>query len=105
MTANGSFPQLNVAQTGAARRPHPVNPIRARAAIEFAQPLDGGPDVGQESLDRSLDGWVGGVVGEAPEQVESALGHPAGDVRLAQPSLLDLPRATAQARPVVELRG
>src|SRR5215208_5445414 len=70
--------------------------------IEFAQPLDGGPDVGQEPLDRSLDGWVCGVVGEAPEQVESALGHPAGDVRLAQPSLLDLPRATAQARPIVD---
>ena len=70
--------------------------------VELAQPLDRGPDVGQESLDRSLDRRVGGVVGEAPEQVEPALGHPARDVRLAQPSLLDLPRATAQAGPVVD---
>jgi len=58
--------------------------------------------VGQESLDRRIDGWLGGVVGEAPEQVEPARGHPPRDIRLAQPSLLDLPRATAQAGPIVD---
>ena len=57
--------------------------------------------MGQESLYRSLDGRVSSVVGEATEEVEPALGHPARDVRLAQPALLDLPRATVQAGPIV----
>ena len=44
--------------SAAEERPVAPAPIRSGRAppIEFAQPLDGGPDVGQESLDRSLDG-------------------------------------------------